>query len=502
MKQNSASDMSNKKTPSSVGPQPARVQMTSQLAENRRQMEGLFQNDGTFRVRELEGIDGCRAVLYFIDGMIKSRTLNEDIIPPLQLAPLGGSSPDMVIRCVLSACDCQTEASFETLAFLLSLGNTLLFIDQMEQAIVIDTKNWTVRAVEEPDNERVLQGPREGFNESLLTNLSLVRRRLTGSDFKAEFHILGDTFKNVASICYLESCVDLKVLNLARRRLKGVRATAVLDSNYIAEQIHDSDSSPFRTIGSTERPDIVAAKLLEGRIAIFCEGSPSAITAPFLFLELFQSNEDYYVSHHYASFQRILRITGFFVSVLIPAFFVALACYQPNLLPSALAITIAKARQTVPFSTLNEAILLLVIFDLLRESGARSPSNVGQALAVVSSIVLGQAAIEAGYIGAPILIITAFSCVTGVMLPRLIGASLLYRYAILLLTATSGYLGFVVGFYLLLLQMCSIESFGIPYTQFLYPSSQIQTGDVFLRDSWRKLRAFPIFSAKKRRGRS
>ena len=169
----------------------------------------------------------------------------------------------------------------------------------------------------------------------------------------------------------------------------------------------------------------MAAKLLEGRVAVFSEGCPTALTLPFVFLELFQSNEDYYVSYHYASFQRFLRIIGFFISVLMPSFFVALACYQPDLLPSSLAITIAQARQNVPFSTLAETLLLLLIFDLLRESGARSPSNVGQALAVVSSIVLGQAAIEAGYVGSPILIITAFSGVTGVMLPRLIGASLL-----------------------------------------------------------------------------
>ena len=217
--------------------------------------------------------------------------------------------------------------------------------------------------------------------------------------------------------------MDKKVLNELHSRLSKVKSSAILDTNYIAEQIRDSDAAPFRTIGATERPDIVAAKLLEGRIAVFSEGCPMALTLPFLFLELFQSNEDYYVSYHYASFQRFLRIIGFFISVLMPSFFVALACYQPDLLPSSLAITIAQARQNVPFSTLAEALLLLLIFDLLRESGARSPSNVGQALAVVSSIVLGQAAIEAGYVGSPILIITAFSGVTGVMLPRLIGAS-------------------------------------------------------------------------------
>ena len=402
-------------------------------------------------------------------------------------------TPTVVIRRILSACDSSTETDFDNLCLSLTLGNSVLFIDGMDEAIVIDTKSWPLRSVEEPDNERVLQGPREGFNESLLTNVSLVRRRLTGSDFKAEFTKMGEISQNIVCLCYLESCVDDKVLKELRRRLGKVKSSAILDSNYIAEQIRDSDASPFRTVGATERPDIVAAKLLEGRIAIFSEGCPTALTVPFLFLELFQSNEDYYVSYHYASFQRLLRIIGFFISILMPSFFVALACFQPDLLPSSLAITIAQARQNVPFSTLAEALLLLIIFDLLRESGARSPSNVGQALAVVSSIVLGQAAIEAGYVGSPILIITAFSGVTGVMLPRLIGVSLLYRYGILLLTATSGYLGFSIGFFLLLLRLCSIESFGIPYTQYAYFSSQKQTSDTFFRDSWNRLRTLPVF---------
>lgn len=474
-------------------------QVSRQLFFNRSRLEQRFSGDGTLRTRELEGADGCAATLYFIDGLVQPRILNENVISPLQQAPLSGVTADLVIRRVLSACDSSAQEDFDKLCFSLTLGNAILFVDGLNKAIVIDCKNWSLRSVQEPDNERVLQGPREGFNESLLTNLSLLRRRLTGSDFKAEFLTMGDVSENNVCLYYLESCVDKKVLDELRTRLSKVKSSAILDTNYIAEQIRDSDTAPFRTIGATERPDIVAAKLLEGRVAVFSEGCPTALTLPFVFLELFQSNEDYYVSYHYASFQRFLRIIGFFISVLMPSFFVALACYQPDLLPSSLAITIAQARQNVPFSTLAETLLLLLIFDLLRESGARSPSNVGQALAVVSSIVLGQAAIEAGYVGSPILIITAFSGVTGVMLPRLIGASLLYRYGLLLLTATSGYLGFSIGFFLLLLRLSSIESFGIPYTQYAYFTSQKKTRDTFFRDSWSRLRALPVFPVSSKR---
>ncbi|MBQ3078095.1 MAG: spore germination protein [Clostridia bacterium] len=461
-------------------------------------MQSLFERDGTFRVREIEAADHTMTVLCFIDGLVNGHVLNENIIRPIQHAQLAGGSAEQIIRQTLATATCRPEQRFSELAFMVSLGNGILFVEGIPDAVVIDIKSWPVRGIAEPDNERVLQGPREGFNEALLTNVALVRRRLTGSDFKAEYLRFGEVAENGLCLCYLESCVDKKVLQEVRRRLEGLELSAVLDTNYIAEQIRDSRDSSFRTIGATERPDIVAAKLLEGRVAILCEGCPTALTAPYLFLELFQCNEDYYVSYHYASFQRCLRIFGFFLSILLPSFFIALVCYQPDLLPSALTFTVAEARQNVPFSTVGEAVLLLLIFDLLRESGARSPSNVGQALSVVSSIVLGQAASEAGYVGAPILIITAFAGVTGVMSPRLFGVSLLYRYSILLLTSVCGYLGFCIGFFALLLRLSSIESFGVPYTQYAYLSSQRQTGDTFLRASWSRLRALPVFPVRER----
>ena len=205
-------------------------QVSRQLFFNRSRLEQRFSGDGTLRTRELEGADGCAATLYFIDGLVQPRILNENVISPLQQAPLSGVTADLVIRRVLSACDSSAQEDFDKLCFSLTLGNAILFVDGLNKAIVIDCKNWSLRSVQEPDNERVLQGPREGFNESLLTNLSLLRRRLTGSDFKAEFLTMGDVSENNVCLCYLESCVDKKVLDELRTRLSKVKSSAILDT--------------------------------------------------------------------------------------------------------------------------------------------------------------------------------------------------------------------------------------------------------------------------------
>ncbi|NLT58411.1 MAG: spore germination protein [Clostridiales bacterium] len=456
-------------------------------------MDYIYDQEGCVRKRKLRMFDEVEAVLYYFDGMVDAKIINDHIIMPLQRNPLAGRDAEQLCSEVIGSSDAQLYQQFDDIGNLMSLGNIVLFVDGLDQGIVIEAKSWPLRAVDEPGNERVLHGPREGFNESLLQNLAMVRRRLPGINFKAEFVKIGQVTKSTVCICYMDNCVDYAVLAELRDRLERVVTATTMDTNYIAEQVKDNPFTPFRTVGNTERPDIVAAKLLEGRVAVLCDGSPTALTVPYLFMEFFQSNEDYYVNYRYASFQRLLRILGFLSTVALPAFYLALTCFQQDLLPTELAMTISGARKNVPFPSLVEAVILMLAFDILRESGIRSPSNVGQALSVVSSIVLGQAAIEAGFIGSPILIITAFAGVTSMLVPNLIGVTLIYRYALLIITSIMGYWGFFAALFSLLLHICSLESFNISYIAYGYASSQKKTADTFFRDSWVKLKTSPVF---------
>ncbi len=464
--------------------------MTSDLKENIKIMQEHFKDDGTFKERFI----GNNMWICFVDGMINARVVNENVIAPLQRVDLSELSANDIAQNVFSACEVDYSLDYTEICESIAFGDTALFVDGLDICIVVDTKGWNARSISEPQNERNITGPREGFTEMLMGNLALVRRRLPSNAFKVEFSRTGSVCPNNVALCWVDGQVDQTTLAEARRRLKAVDLTALLDSNMVQECIRDAPNSPFKTIGTTERPDVVASKLLEGRIAIFVEGSPIALTAPHLFMELFQTSEDYYVNTVYASFQRMLRSVGFWLSICLPSLYLALACYQPELLPSELMFSIIEARQGVPFHTVSEIFGLLLIFDLLREGGARSTANVGPALSVVSSIVLGQAAIEAKLAGAPVLIVVAFAGVTSVLIPRMSGVSIVARYLLLIITGTLGIVGFTIGMLLLFIHVASIKSFGVPYLGYYYLSSQKITKDTTVRAPWNKLgmgRMFP-----------
>jgi spore germination protein KA len=258
-------------------------------------------------------------------------------------------------------------------------------------------------------------------------NLSMLRRKLRTTDLKMEYKTFGTRSKTKACICYLGSLVNKDVLAELNKRLESFSIDGTLDVNYISEMIRDAPISPFKTIGSTERPDVVAAKLLEGRVALFLDGTPVVLTMPIFFIESFQSDDDYYLNYYFASIGRILRIMAFFIATSIPAIYIALVDFHQEMLPTPLLISISAARQGVPFPTVVEAICMLAVFELLRESGSRMPTMMGQALSIVGSLVIGQAAVEAKIVSAPIIIIAAASGIAGLMIPRLKGAIILLR---------------------------------------------------------------------------
>jgi spore germination protein KA len=260
--------------------------------------------------------------------------------------------------------------------------------------------------------------------------------------------------------------------------------------NYLNEYIKDAPLSPFKTIGITERPDIVAAKLLEGRIAIFLDGTPTVLTLPYLFIENFQSNEDYYVNYWYSSFSRILRIAAFFLTTCVPAVYIAAVTCQQEILPTPLILSISIARQGVPFPTILEAILMLLIFEILKETGVRMSANIGQALSIVWALVVGQAAVEAKIASAPIIIVVATTGITGLIIPRLSMAVIMLRMAFLLLSCVLGVFGLIMGLMGLLIYLVDMRSFGLD--AFHNPSMKLQDRkDTFFRAPWWLMKTRP-----------
>ncbi|MBR5001708.1 MAG: spore germination protein, partial [Firmicutes bacterium] len=339
-------------------------------------------------------------------------------------------------------------------------------------------------------------GSQEGFTEVLLFNVSLVRRKLCNPDLRFEFRRIGKQSQTMVAVGYMDGIADSAILEEVNRRLDKIQIDGILDANYVEELIKDDPWSPFKTIGSTERPDIVTAKLLEGHAAIFIDGTPVVLTAPYFFLEYFQTNDDYYTNFYAATFNRWLRTLGFWATISLPAIFLGLFTFHQELLPTRFLMNLSAAREQLPFPTLMEMLLLIFGFELIREGGAKAPANFGQTLGIVGGLVLGQAAVDAKLVSIPVVIIIAFTGITGLMIPQLKSPVILFRLAFLFLASLWGLPGYLAGLFCLLLHLSSLKSFTIPYTSALSNSPQTMLQDTFLRAPWFRMIYRPDALAK------
>lgn len=449
----------------------------------------IFQDDDTLVIRHFENQQqaAIKSCILFIEGMVDIELVNENVIQPFVQNTMLKSSNHSIHSLqdqVMISNQVEKTSNVDKLIRAILRGDTVFFLDGSSEALIMSTKGWQSRPITEPEGEKIIRGPREGFTEPIMVNLSMIRRRLETPNLKFKFTTVGVQSHTKVCICYIEGIANHKILDELKKRLDDIDIDGVMASGYIAELIKDSPYSPFKTVGSTERPDIVAAKLLEGRIAIIADGTPVALTLPHLFVEYFQANEDYYINFYFSSISRLLRILSFIVSVCLPGIYVALMTFHQEMIPTPLLLSISAARQGVPFPTIVEVFGLLIVFEILREAGTRMPSNIGQALSIVGALVLGQASVEAKIVSAPVVIIVAFTGITGLMIPRLKGVTILLRDIFLLLSAFLGLYGFIFGIIGFLLHLCELRSFGIPYTLYLTSLDPKDIKDTVIRAPW------------------
>jgi spore germination protein KA len=299
---------------------------------------------------------------------------------------------------------------------------------------------------------------------------------------------IGEKTDTNVCLAYVEGVADPGIVETAKARLKSINTDAIIDSGYIEQYIEDHPFSIFSTIGYSEKPDVVASRILEGRVAIISDGSPFVLTAPMLFIESFQSSEDYYIRPFYASMIRILRYLAFFITVAAPAIFVALTTFHQELIPTTLLFTIAAAREGTPFPAFLEALILVLSFEILREAGVRLPRPVGQAISIVGALIMGEAAVSAGIVGAPMVIIIALTAVAGFAVPEQNDSASIMRLILLILGSMLGGFGIAIGFLGILIHLASLKSFGIPYCVSLTFNHNMQ--DSYVR--------MPLWSMSKR----
>lgn len=425
----------------------------------------------------------------FIDGLASSDYLSEFIIKPITKASVL-SAAHLLNR--IDAAETEAEDDFERQIFALNSGDALLFIEG-ESTLIISAKGYMKRTPNEPAGEQVTVGAHEGFVEPIMHNLALLRRRVKSDRLKYEKLLLGKTAKSCIALCYIDGVADYKLIERVKRRIDKIKDKDIQNINALCENIKDIPYSVFQTVSVTERPDIASAKLMEGRIAIMLDGSAAVITAPAVFTEFFQTADDYYLNFYYGSINRVLRIICFFLTVSIPGIYVGILTYHRELLPTNLLISIASARAGVPFPLLLETVILLGAFDLLKDASAHVSSGLGQSLSIVGALILGDSAVSAHFISAPLVIITAATGITGLINNNIRSASVVWRYILLMLSAAAGLYGYLFGSVLMLLSISRMESFGVPYSMDIMPLSLGQLRDSIIRSSWKKLNYKNIF---------
>ncbi|OIJ20076.1 hypothetical protein BKP45_10400 [Anaerobacillus alkalidiazotrophicus] len=445
----------------------------------------LGENEGVFnRTFTIGKQNGKFAYIFAVSGMVDTKVINENILSPLMNLELPNSPSETVQflkylkESVLTISEVEFEENLLLIPQIIFTGKVILFIDAEDKALVIDAQAMDVRGIEQSVNESVLRGARDAFNEDIGTNLSLVRRRIRDPKLHCEPMIIGKQTHTKVVITYIDGIVNKDILNEVKKRINNIQIDSVLESGVIEQLIEDAPYSLFPTIGNVEKPDTVAAELLEGRVAIFVDGTPFVLTVPHLLVNHFQVAEDYYSRPIYSNFVRLLRILSFFISVMLPGVFVAFQYYHSILIPFDLLITLAKERAEVPFQLIVETIGMLIVFEIIKESGLRMPKPIGQAVSIVGALILGEAAVQAGLVGIPVVVTIAIVGIASFPVSTLGEAISILRILFVFAGAALGLFGILILGMVVVSHLASLRSFGVPYSAPLFP---IKVGD--LKDS-------------------
>lgn len=403
---------------------------------------------------------GKQFQILFADPITDKELLGEQVVRPLS-DYTGDVSAESVKKNITSP-ECRTYKNLEKLAEEILAGNPVLLWDGMDEAIVVGTKKVFIRAIAEPSTDVAVKGPREGFIEDIKVNTSLVRRRLKTGELKIEFLSVGKRSNTSVAVCWLDGTSRQDVVDEVKRKLGEIEIDVIPDSSYLTHFLKSRPYSLVKQIGTTEKPDIFCAKIAEGRVGILVDGSPIALTVPYLLVEDFQSSEDYFVPPYRATFTRILRLFALLVAIYLPAGYVAAQLFKLQLFPINLLLTIAGSIQGIPLSPSLEMLLVLFVLEILNEASIRMPKYVGMALSVVGALVLGETAVNAGFVSTPAIIIIAFSAIGLYAVPNLIEVTSVIRLIMLLVAGSVGTYGIILLTAFIIFYLCNTESYGTP----------------------------------------
>lgn len=483
-----------------------KAEISSNIEENIKLLKDTFKgcNDMVFREFNIGGPDGRKMFMCYIDGMADKMLLDHFVLTPIMLVSrevkpdfeeIKSTLADATKNSAMAVSDFRESDKMDDVLTMIMSGETALFLDSYEKAFIIATRSWPARGPSEPTGETVIRGPRDGFTETMRFNTALVRRRIRDTNLKVKQVQVGERSKTDIALVYIDDIVDKRVLEQVEKKIKNINIDAILDSGYVQQFLEDRQITPFPQVQTTERPDVIAGSLYEGRIGIIVDNSPFALIVPVTLNAFFQSAEDYYSRSTIVSFVRLIRLLSGFLSLVAPATYIALVAFNPAIIPRSLALSIAATREGVPFPAVIEAIIMELTLEFLREAGVRLPRPIGSTIGIVGGLVIGQAAVTAGIVSPIMVIVVALTAISSFAIPNYEVAAgfRLIRFLLMIFASIYGLYGIVLGLIGTLIHLVNMKSFGTPYLAPIAPIAIPDLKDSFLmRISWKYMKKRPV----------
>jgi spore germination protein KA len=467
------------------------AELSDNLNDIEEQILQIFANCSDLIIRKITLADSTQILLVYLKVLVDDKRLEDGLMKHLMnieslKSEFANGMMERLEQELIPMARAVVIDSMKDAVQRIVQGEAVVFAESANKSLAVSSPKKLQRELTEPNIETVIIGPQLGFIENMEVNLGLLRNRLRTPLLKIEKTSAGKMTQTPLALVYLEGRVSQQVIKEVQRRISSIEMDSVLDVGYIEELICDKTYSVFPLMKLTQRPDAVTAALIEGKFAIMVEGSSLALIAPVVFWFGFQVVEDYYMHFIIATQLRWLRLMFAFMALTLPSFYVAITTFHQEMIPTALALTLAASREVIPFPTVLETLMMEIIFDALREAGIRLPRPVGETISIVGALVIGQAAVQAGIISAPIVMIVSLTGIASFLIPfpKMSQAITILRFPMVLFAGMFGLYGIGMALIVLLIHLANLRSFGIPYLSPLTPFYRPGLLDTFIRAPW------------------
>lgn len=409
----------------------------------------------------------------YLESVTGSDKVNDYILKNVSFLNFLKQKKKIDLASVIPAPNTKILKNADEIEFYLTNGFTIVI--HKKDILALETRAEIQRGIPEPTTEQAIFGPKDAFTENIQINLGLLKRRVKSKDLKTESIVLGRKTKTMIEVLYFEDICEEDLVQNIMEELNKIDVDGILDSGNIMEYLSLENKTHFPTIIKTERPDNTAKALLEGKVVILVDTSPFALIVPSFFSDFLNPISDNYKKSNNINFLKILRLACFFLTILVPAIYIALLNYNPETIPTSLLINFSTQRDSVPFPAIVEAVLMLFIYEILRESDVRFPNSYGSAISILGALILGEAAVTAGFVSPIMIIVIAFTFITSLIFTEqeIVNAARHFRILFLLSAAFYGLYGILFMFLYFLSHITELKSMGKPYFYPIAPFDKV-----------------------------